>query len=181
MQYQYRIADASDAPALSKLLRSAMLTYCANSGISAALLEAMTESIEAIEDRVTHNTCMCFFSGDEAVATITVSTIDTPQKLSFSRKTHSYLSRMNKVGYISRFAVKEGLRQSGLGVQLMEMALDLARERGCAAVLLHSCASNRPMVDFYSNRGFRLIDVEDSRGYDRGLFSYSFSDDKHPL
>lgn len=173
MQYEFRIADTNDAPALSKLLRSAMLTYCVNSGIRPFMLESMSESLQAIEDRVAHNTCMCYFDGSEAVATITLSLIDTPQKLSFSKKTDKYLSTLNKAGYISRFAVKEELRQAGLGIALMDKALETAKREGCSAVLLHSCASNKPMVEFYSNRGFKLIDKEDSRGYSRGLFSYS--------
>ena len=181
MQYEYRIADKSDAGELSKLLRGAMLTYCVNSGISSYMLEAMTESIGVIEDRVTHNTCMCFFDGSKAVATITLSLTSTPQKYSFSNKTHSFLSRFDKVGYISRFAVKEDLRQAGLGIMLMDKAIELAKEKGCQALLLHSCASNKPMVEFYSNRGFKLIDVEDSRGYDRGLFSYRLADDDQKI
>ncbi len=171
MPYTFRTATCSDAPALSRLLKAAMLTYCANSGISAAMLEAMNEDVEAIEDRIKHCTCLCCMDGDDIVATITFNVIDTPQKLSFSRKTLSYLSRFNRVGYISRFAVREDLRNEGLGIELVNRAVALAAEARCGAVLLHSSASNRSMVEFYKNRGFELIDFENSRGYDRGLFS----------
>ena len=171
MPYTFRTATSSDAPALSRLLKAAMLTYCANSGISAAMLEAMNEDVEAIEDRIKHCTCLCCTDGDDIVATITFNVIETPQKLSFSRKTLSYLSRFNRVGYISRFAVREDLRNEGLGIELVNRAVALAAEEKCGAVLLHSSASNRSMGEFYKNRGFELIDFENSRGYDRGLFS----------
>ena len=76
-------------------------------------------------------------------------------------------SRRNEL----RFAVREDLRNEGLGIELVNRALEIAAEENCGAVLLHSSATNRYMVEFYKNRGFVLIDHEDSRGYDRGLFS----------
>ena len=67
MPYTFRTATSSDAPALSRLLKAAMLTYCANSGISSAMLEAMNEDIAAIEDRIRHCTCLCCMNGDDIV------------------------------------------------------------------------------------------------------------------
>ena len=171
MHYTFRTARTADAPELSRLLKAAMKTYCERSKISSNMLEAMNEDIEAIEDRIRHCICLCCCDGDAIVATITFNTIDTPQRLSFSDKTLDYLSGFDKVGYISRFAVREDLRNTGLGIELVNKAVELAVKEGCGAVLLHSSASNRSMVEFYKNRGFDLIDHEDSRGYDRGLFS----------
>lgn len=173
MPYTFRTAQTSDAPELSRLLKSAMKTYCEGSRISANMLEAMNEDIAAIEDRIRHSTCLCCIDGDEIAATITFSIIETPQRLSFSAKTLNYLSGFDKVGYISRFAVREDLRNTGLGIELVNKAVELARQADCGAVLLHSSATNKNMVEFYKNRGFELIDHEDSRGYDRGLFSNS--------
>ena len=173
MPYTFRTAVKSDAPELSRLLKAAMQTYCAKSKISASMLEAMNEDIADIEDRISRCTCLCCCDGNEIVATITFSVIDTPQRLSFSRKTLDYLSAFAKVGYISRFAVREDLRNEGLGIELVNRAVELAKETDCGAVLLHSSATNKYMVEFYKNRGFELIDHEDSRGYDRGLFSNS--------
>ncbi len=173
MPYTFRIADVSDAPELSRLLKCAMKTYCEGSGISEAMLEAMNEDTATIEDRIRRCTCLCCLDGNDIVGTITFNTVDTPQKLSFSDKTLNYLSGFSKVGYISRFAVREDLRNSGLGIELVNRAVELAVKEDCGAVLLHSSATNKSMVEFYRKRGFRLIDHEDSRGYDRGLFSNS--------
>jgi len=171
MPYTFRIADVSDAPGLSRLLKCAMKTYCEGSGISASMLEAMNEDIPTIEDRIKRCTCLCCTEGEDIVGTITFNTIDTPQRLSFSDKTLDYLSGFSRVGYISRFAVREDLRNSGLGIELVNRAVELAVKENCGAVLLHSSATNKSMVEFYKKRGFELIDHEDSRGYDRGLFS----------
>ena len=170
MPYTFRRAELSDAPELSRLLKAAMQTYCTRSNIPAEMLEAMNEDIE---DRIKRCICLCCLDEDTIVATITFCIIDTPQRLSFSRKTLDYLSAFTKVGYISRFAVREDLRNEGLGIELVNRAIDLAKEAECGAVLLHSSATNKYMVEFYKNRGFELIDHEDSRGYDRGLFSNS--------
>ena len=142
-----------------------------------ATLEAMTEDIAAVTDRIRTSHCFCYFSGNRAVATITLSELTTPLKLSFSDKTEHYLSQFSKVGYISRFAVSEDLRNEGLGIDLISRTTAFAREHGLEAVLLHSAVSNRTMVEFYCNRGFVLIDHENSRGYPRGLFSYRLCKD----
>lgn len=170
MNYELRVAVKSDAYAISLLLRKAMLTYCANSCISSNLLEAMNEDLSAIEHRIENNCCLCCFKDGEAVATITLGIIDTPLKLSFSDKTYSCLASYQKVGYISRFAVREDCRNEGLGNKLMSEALSKARENNLQAVLLHSSVSNKTMSEFYSKRGFIVLDSEDSRGYQRGLF-----------
>ena len=177
MQYNFRTANENDAPAISQLLHSAMITYCANSGVCASMLEAMIEDIAAVTDRIRTSHCFCYFSGNRAVATITLSELTTPLKLSFSDKTEHYLSQFSKVGYISRFAVSEDLRNEGLGIDLISRTTAFAREHGLEAVLLHSAVSNRTMVEFYCNRGFVLIDHENSRGYPRGLFSYRLCKD----
>ena len=73
--------------------------------------------------------------------------------------------------YISRFAVTQRFRKTGLGIDLITRAVDIAHGAGSKCVLLHSAASNKNMVEFYGKRGFELIDSENSRGYPRGLFA----------
>ncbi len=166
-----RTASVSDAAEVSRLLRSAMLTYCADSGISSSLLEAMTESIESVADRITHQTCLVALSGNKIVGTICIKKSDNPLVYSFSDKTCRFLETAAPSFYFSRFAVMKSYRKTGLGIDLMTMALDTARKAGAKCVLLHSAATNRNMVDFYGKRGFVLIDSENSRGYVRGLFA----------
>ena len=76
-----------------------------------------------------------------------------------------------KAAYISRFAVADSLRKTGLGLKLMDAALDLPECKDCGIVLLHTAVSNKNMCEFYANRGFVLVDSETSRGYRRGLFA----------
>ena len=167
-----RIASVTDAPEVSRLLRSAMLTYCADSGISSSMLEAMTESIESVADRISRQTCLVAETDGKIVGSICIKKCPNPLVYNFSDKTFEYLKDLGESFYISRFAVLEKYRKTGLGIDLMTRAVDLAAASGAECILLHSAATNKNMVEFYGKRGFRLIDSENSRGYMRGLFAY---------
>ena len=166
-----RIASISDAPQVSRLLRSAMLTYCADSGISSSMLEAMTESIESVADRIARQTCLVAEYDGSIIGSICIKECPNPMVYTFSEKTCAYLENLKKAFYISRFSVEEKFRKTGLGIDLMAKAIELANEAGADSVLLHSAATNKNMVEFYGKRGFELIDSENSRGYMRGLFA----------
>ena len=172
---EIRIANVSDAEGVSRLLKSAMLTYCADSGISSSMLEALTESIESVADRISRQTCLIAVQDGEIVGSICIKDIPNPLVYSFSDKTYKYLENAGHCSYISRFAVKESYRKTGLGIDLITRAVELSKEKGYRFALLHSAASNKNMVDFYGKRGFDLIDFEESRGYMRGLFANKIS------
>ncbi|WP_034449734.1 GNAT family N-acetyltransferase [Butyrivibrio sp. AE2032] len=166
-----RIAGVNDAEEVSRLLRSAMLTYCADSGISASMLEAMTESIDSVADRISEQTCLVAEQDGKIVGTICIKEVPNPMIYMFSDKTCEYLLNAGHSFYISRFAVKQSYRKTGLGIDLITKAVQLARNSGAECILLHSAATNKNMVEFYGKRGFELIDSENSRGYMRGLFA----------
>ena len=172
-EFIIRKAEVSDAEEVSRLLRSAMLTYCADSGISSSMLEAMTESIESVADRIAKQTCLVAVFNGKIAGTICIKPVPNPLVYSFSGKTSDYLESCIPAWYISRFAVKQRYRKTGLGIDLITKAVGIACEAGAKSVLLHSAASNSNMVDFYGKRGFELIDSENSRGYMRGLFAKS--------
>ena len=101
-----RVATVSDAAEVSRLLRSAMLTYCADSGISASMLEAMTESIDSVADRISEQTCLVAEQDGKIVGTICIKEVPNPMIYMFSDKTCEYLLNAGHSFYISRFAVK---------------------------------------------------------------------------
>ena len=166
-----RTAGISDAAEVSRLLKSAMLTYCTDSGIPSTMLEAMTESIESVSDRISRQTCLVAESGGKIVGTICIKSVPNPLVYSFSEKTCRFLEECGLSFYLSRFAVTQRFRITGLGIDLITRAVDIAHRAGSKCVLLHSAASNKNMVEFYGKRGFELIDSENSRGYPRGLFA----------
>ena len=167
--FEFRRAVPEDAESLSRLIKGAMVTYCEESGIPLDHLESMTEEVSTIRNRIENNYCLCCFDGEEPVGTITLSLVFNPLKFNFSEKTEKYLQDIQLAGYISRFAVKRDLRSTGLGVELMNAALELAARKGCDYALLHTAVTNTGMINFYKNRGFEVIDSESGRGYMRGL------------
>lgn len=168
---EIRQAGVTDAPKVSRLLRSAMLSYCKDSGIPSSMLEAMTESVESVADRISRQTCLIAVLDDEVVGTVCIKECQNPLVYSFSDKTFEFLKDVGPSCYISRFAVEESIRRTGLGNDLINKALELAYASGIRCALLHSAANNKKMVSFYGKRGFKLIDSENSRGYSRGLFA----------
>lgn len=161
----------SQAQQVSALIKEAMLTYSKESGISPDLLESMRESVESVAFRIKNNTCLCLFEGDLPVATITLHVSDNPMKYSFSLDTQKYLEQHSTVVYISRFAVSDRFRGTGLGLKLLQAAIDFAKANGADVLLLHTARSNEVMTTFYQNRGFEILDIETSRSYPRALFA----------
>ena len=168
--YLIRKASVSDAAELSGLIKESMKTYCEDSGIESNRLESMTESEESVAYRISRSDCLCLIKEGRILGTITLSVTDNPLKYSFSAKSEKALKKYDRIGYISRFAVKDTLRKTGLGVTLMNEALELAGKYGLKGVVLHTAVENKSMAEFYGNRGFSLIDAERSRGYLRGLW-----------
>lgn len=181
--YLKRAVD-SDASAISEIVRESMAYYKNESGIKGDVLESLTESIESVIQRIRTQRCLCIFEHNEAemdvsdgvetadilLGTITINEVSNPLKYSFSNKTYEVLSKYESCAYISRFAVTSKARKNGLGVKLIDYALTCPEYTNSGLVILHTAVSNRPMKDFYFNRGFELLDSEHSRGYERGLF-----------
>lgn len=172
----FREAVPEDSKALHELICEAMEYYRMSSGIVADVLESLTEDEESVRDRILKHHCLCVYHDEAPVGTITVSYCDNPMKHSFSSKTSRVLSQYQDCAYISRFAVSRDYRDTGLGVMLMNEALKLPISKS-GLTLLHTAISNTKMRDFYINRGFRVLDSEASRGYERGLFAYLSNQD----
>lgn len=168
-----REAVPEEAKKIRDLIREAMEHYRMASGINQDVLESLTESTESVKDRIRKHHCLVATCDKEPIGTITVSYCDNPMKYSFSVQTARTLREYKDCAYISRFAVKEEYRDTGLGVTLMNEALRMPVSTRSGLVLLHTAVSNIKMRDFYINRGFIILDSEDSRGYERGLFAYT--------
>ena len=79
-----RIAGISDAAEVSRLLKSAMLTYCADSGISSSMLEALTESVESVADRISRQTCLVAEFEGTIIGSICIKEVQNPMVYTFS-------------------------------------------------------------------------------------------------
>ena len=174
MALTLRQAKREDAPLLSILIKDSMRSYSYDSGIDPSILDSMHESVEDLVRKLKTHTCLCFFDDENRpVGTITLEITDDLKRFNFSDKTNECLRSSNKALYISRFAVMDSMRGTGIGKELLDSAFLFGTEKGADIALLHTAIANKVRVEFYKNRGFELVDSECKRGYERGLFAYT--------
>jgi ribosomal protein S18 acetylase RimI-like enzyme len=149
--YRVRQAVPADAPEILALITRAMALYVKNSGI-ATPLESQQESPD---DHVRH------IQGDHVLVVEQEGHIVGSVRLILGQ---------DGSAYFSRFAVLPHRQRSGVGRLLYQAAEEWLRGQGVHTVLLHTALSNQPLVDFYTARGFRLIEENAARGYPRGTF-----------
>jgi GNAT superfamily N-acetyltransferase len=75
---------------------------------------------------------------------------------------------------LKSLAVVEAHRDTGLGRRLVEAALDHARARGAARMILSTATADAPLLRFYMRRGFRMTHIDrdiftPANGYPPGL------------
>lgn len=58
---------------------------------------------------------------------------------------------------VTELWVAQPLRNQGAGTALMDKAKQIARERGCRAIMLETQSCNTAAIAFYRKQGFRLI------------------------
>ncbi len=172
MAYTLREPNYDDLPLLLDLIKSSMRSYSDDSGIDSSILESMHETVSDLALKLKTHTCLCFFDDNNTpVGTITLRIRDDLDHFVFSDKSKEFLSSYDRAIYITRFAVLDTLRGTGLGKELLDQAFFFAQEKGTKIAILHTAIKNVNRVEFYKNRGFELIDSESSRGYERGLFA----------
>jgi len=71
---------------------------------------------------------------------------------------------------IARLAVRTNLRGGGVGVELVNfgfgLALDVSNSVGCRFVVVDA---KQPSIDFYTKRGFRMLDTEENKARDEPI------------
>ena len=170
-EYFLREPSEENLEELLTLITDSMRSYSRDSGIDPSILDSMHETCDDLRKKLQTHRILCYFDSDShPVGTITLKIREDLTSLKYSDITKDYIGDAGKVLYISRFAVLDTLRGTGLGVKLLDEAAEYAKENGVDLLILHTAVRNTGRVEFYINRGFELIDSESSRGYERGLF-----------
>lgn len=82
-----------------------------------------------------------------------------------------------RIVWLTRFAVDPELQARGVGRRLYQAAVDWARAAGARRICLHTALANSETTAFYTSLGFGLLEISDTRGYERGLFCHPFADE----
>jgi ribosomal protein S18 acetylase RimI-like enzyme len=147
-----RKAVPADIPDILRITRSAFEQYRVLLGLPLPPA-ALTETEEDIaRDIATKDVRIGFFNGLVAIGCVRCETLP------------------GNVAYISRFSVSPNWQSSGMGHALLEAVEQDCRERGVAALTLHTATRMFALARFYYGQGFFVHSTTDNRGYIRGLF-----------
>lgn len=148
-------ADRRDAVGIRLVIRAAMAVYMRESAIPAPV-EAMAEDLVDTRRHIDEDRVLVAKMGMNIIGTL---------RLSWESAGHAYLSR---------FAVLPGSQSRGVGSLLFAAAERYLLAAGARSVRLHTALGNKPLVQFYKNRGFELAVCSEERGYPRALLVKTF-------
>ena len=145
-------ATTKDAKDICSVTKTAFLRYKSESGgnISVAALE---ETLDDIIFDIKKNTVFVAKNGDKKI----VGTI-------------RYKIQENGTAYIYRFAVCPQTGDDSAGSCLLDAVFSDCKKNSIEKITLHSNTSLVALKDYYLRYGFKVLEVDTSQGYSRGLF-----------
>jgi ribosomal protein S18 acetylase RimI-like enzyme len=145
-----RKAVIDDAPSIREIMQEAFTKYMTDSGVNGSL-EALEESCGDIIKDINSKEVFIAFMDNIAVGSVRVQLLP------------------DNTAYLSRFGVKLGYHNIGIGKSLMNLVDKLLMEKGVDKVFLHTASKYRDLVRFYYGRGFYIDSTTKDRGYTRAL------------
>ena len=160
-----------EAPAINRLIHDSMRTYSSLAGIREDHLDSLRDGIpEIIEAMRTSVVLVALDEASTVVGTVRLCFRNAekyPEASIFKDQEHP---DDVAVIYLTRFAVHQSNRGSGIGSLLISEAERIARSEGVPYMLLHTALSNEAVAGFYLRRDFYIDSVDLSRDYPRALF-----------
>ncbi len=146
-----RPARQDEAPEILELLRIAMAVYAKNAGIG-SLLDSQRETLDDMSRHILADHVLVAERNGHLVGTVRLVKGD------------------HGIAYFSRFAVLPSHHLLGVGKLLYLEAEQYLQANSFTTIRLHTALANTQLVNFYTARGFDLIETKTTRGYPRGLF-----------
>ncbi|MBR3058051.1 MAG: GNAT family N-acetyltransferase [Clostridiales bacterium] len=165
-----RVARYDEAEIICKLVHESMAHYCRDAGIPNDYIEATTEAVDVVRDAIASGVVFVALNEEEKILG-TCRLYIRPKREFSSALPGSSGKYSSRIAYFARFSVWDEWRSKGIGNFLLSYCEKIAIQTGCSHILLHTAISNKNMVQYYQTRGFEIISSDQSRGYDRGLFS----------
>lgn len=152
-----RKAVPEDASGIHTVIQESFIKYCEKSGLDYTV-EALKETVEDIEKDI--------FNKHVLVAILNDGIIAGTLRLEILQDRSAYLTRFGVLPIFHRF---------GIGGKLLDAAEDFLKASDVKKVYLHTAVSNKDLVRFYYDRGFRIENTSTDRGYIRALMAKDFS------
>ena len=145
---EVKVATEEDIPAIHKITRHAFIKYCEDAGLDFDIA-ALTETYDDIRSDIETKNVFVVRIDDEPVGAVRVELQE------------------NNQAYLSRFAVDDSHRNSGIGKILMSVVDKIMKQNNVKLLRLHTCSKVTALIRFYYGRGFYISSVDYSRGYPR--------------
>ncbi len=146
--FEVKSATEEDIPAIHKITHDAFLKYCENAGLDYNI-EALNETYDDIRNDIDNKHVFVVRIDDQPVGAVRIEILP------------------NNEAYLSRFAVADSNRNSGIGKILMSVVDKVMKQNNVKILRLHTSAKVTALIRFYYGRGFYIANVEYSRGYPR--------------
>ncbi|MBQ7109363.1 MAG: GNAT family N-acetyltransferase [Clostridia bacterium] len=146
--FEVKVATEEDIPAIHKITRHAFIKYCEDAGLDFDIA-ALTETYDDIRADIETKNVFVVRIDDEPVGAVRVELQE------------------NNQAYLSRFAVDDSHRNSGIGKILMSVVDKIMKQNNVKLLRLHTCSKVTALIRFYYGRGFYISSVDYSRGYPR--------------
>lgn len=65
--------------------------------------------------------------------------------------------------YLDDYSVTHDYRGKGIGTKLLDLAINYAHDKDINDVLTHVESSNKESIEFYKNKGFKLVETQENR------------------
>ena len=141
-------ATAEDAEDVMKVTKDAFRKYKEALGLEGDP-DALKESIEDVRSDIEKKYVFIVRIDHETVGAVRVALYD------------------DHTAYLSRFAVDEDHRNTGIGKMLMRAVDKVMTENDIKRLYLDTSSKVGALIRFYYGRGFYITEVEYSRGYPR--------------
>lgn len=160
-----------EASAINRLIHDSMRTYSSLAGIREDHLESLHDGIPEIIAAMRNSIVLVALDeSSTVVGTVRLCSRKVDQYPEASVFKDQEYPDDATVLYLTRFAVLQSNRGSGIGSLLISAAEHIARSEGVPYLLLHTALSNEAVAGFYLRRGFAIDSVDLSRDYPRALF-----------
>lgn len=141
-------AIAEDAEEIFKVTKDAFQKYAEATGIGNKV-EALFETIDDIKKDIEEKYVLVVKVDHEIAGTIRLEIFD------------------DDTAYLSRLAVAEQHRNTGVAKILMRVVDKIVLEKNIKLLYFDTCSKLTPLVKFYYGLGFYVSSVDYSRGYPR--------------
>lgn len=146
-------ATKQDVPHILNIVKQAFVQYCSAIGITT--IAALCETEQDILDDMRQKEIYIAYCDGVPVGSIRLKVNEDS-------------------AFISRFSILPEYQSLGIGSEILSFVDGLLTAYGVKQVELYSAIENQRLQEFYTRNGFKVISIDSSRGYQRGLLQKEF-------